>query len=522
MKRYDLTSCHLRHVYRQDMIVITSYIHANVQGVASADHTSLLINCYCKMNQEENIRSFVQDVSAKVITPSFKLNIEAAISVLRDSGFTQYALELATLYKDESYYVSILLNECKNYVEAIAFLRTKPRVEAAKVLQEYGHILVKHEPVGTTALLMELCLPPEDDSKGEYVADLADFSHFYSGNPEDLRYACEAILAMGHPRLPSRQSLYHNLLDLYLSGHTSENATCNGEDSKHHMAGHRSNSQKESDLSAALDLLKRGWTAGHEPIYDADVALTTCRLHGFQKGLIFLYMMLREYREAGATMADAEDWDSLLDLCKQYGNDATGGDSRIWFDALTRLSSPAAAGPETEAALQSFLSLVEAHDALPPLVVLPTLAKNPHLHLGLVKQYMIRVIQAEHESIKDDEKSIDSLQAEIHKREELLFHLENEPVTFQATKDSQTGAPLEVPVVHFLCGHSFNMRTLGDTEELECPLCASEHQRIRNMQRSFKAAASDKDAFFRQLRSSEDGFKFVAQSFGKGMMNFTS
>ena len=36
--------------------------------------------------------------------------------------------------------------------------------------------------------------------------------------------------------------------------------------------------------------------------------------------------------------------------------------------------------------------------------------------------------------------------------------LREEPVVFQASRDSQTGAPLELPSVHFLCGHSFNLR----------------------------------------------------------------
>lgn len=68
-----------------------------------------------------------------------------------------------------------------------------------------------------------------------------------------------------------------------------------------------------------------------------------------------------------------------------------------------------------------------------------------------------------------------------------------QPVVFQSSRDSQTGAPLELPSVHFLCGHSFNLRTLGGGDEAQqCPLCAGEHQKTADLRRSNKASAADK------------------------------
>jgi hypothetical protein len=61
----------------------------------------------------------------------------------------------------------------------------------------------------------------------------------------------------------------------------------------------------------------------------------------------------------------------------------------------------------------------------------------------------------------------------------------------QGSRDAQTGAPLELPSVHFLCGHSFNLRTLGDGDPA-CPLCAAEHRKARELRRSNAASAADK------------------------------
>jgi len=227
------------------------------------------------------------------------------------------------------------------------------------------------------------------------------------------------------------------------------------------------------------------------------------------------------YREAGAVLADAKDWEGLLEACETHGSAATGGDPGMWHDALERVSS-VAAGPGAELALRKFLVRIEAFGVMPPLGVLPILSRNPHLRLELIRDYVSRALQAEDRIIAADIDEAERLKAEVSKAEAALKRLSTEPVVFQASRDSQTNAPLELPSVHFLCGHSFNLRTLGDGEAKECPLCAPEHRRVRDLQRSYRSSAADKDAFFRQLRAAHDGFSLVAEYFGRGLLNNTS
>lgn len=61
---------------------------------------------------------------------------------------------------------------------------------------------------------------------------------------------------------------------------------------------------------------------------------------------------------------------------------------------------------------------------------------------------------------------------------------------FQNSKDAVTGAPLDLPAVHFLCGHSFNVRSLGENEH-ECPLCAPQFRTILDIRRSMRAGATE-------------------------------
>jgi hypothetical protein len=99
------------------------------------------------------------------------------------------------------------------------------RPQKARVLQRYGKLLISAVPDDTTALLMDLCLPPADSSplRGStpsdesYVASVADFAQLYTDRPTRLLYLCEFILFNSMDSPPNEQMLYHTLLELYLA-----------------------------------------------------------------------------------------------------------------------------------------------------------------------------------------------------------------------------------------------------------------------------------------------------------------
>ncbi|EFJ39770.1 hypothetical protein VOLCADRAFT_108495 [Volvox carteri f. nagariensis] len=95
-----------------------------------------------------------------------------------------------------------------------------------------------------------------------------------------------------------------------------------------------------------------------------------------------------------------------------------------------------------------------------------------------------------------------------------------QPRLFQNSRCSASGGPLELPVVHFLCGHSYNLRQLGDNDR-ECPLCGPDQRRVIEIRNSMQGASLQPERFFAELRQSADGFAVVAEHFGRGLMNVT-
>lgn len=92
---------------------------------------------------------------------------------------------------------------------------------------------------------------------------------------------------------------------------------------------------------------------------------------------------------------------------------------------------------------------------------------------------------------------------------------------FQLSKCTACTFTLDIPAVHFMCLHSFHQRCLGDNEN-ECPECAPEYRSVMEMKRSLEQNSKDQDLFFKQVKSSKDGFSVIAEYFGKGIISKTN
>lgn len=97
------------------------------------------------------------------------------------------------------------------------------RPQQAQAIQRYGQILISKAPDDTTALIMDLCMPPAPQDTSlrntdvSYAASVADFAHLYTDRPTRLLYLCEFILFNSSGEISNEQLLYHILLELYLA-----------------------------------------------------------------------------------------------------------------------------------------------------------------------------------------------------------------------------------------------------------------------------------------------------------------
>ena len=119
-------------------------------------------------------------------------------------------------------------------------------------------------------------------------------------------------------------------------------------------------------------------------------------------------------------------------------------------------------------------------------MVIEILSKHGKVTLGVVRDYLMRWINGEQEQIEENERQIDSYREECYKIRTQIEDIKDKPRVFQASKCSACSHALDLPSVHFMCGHSFHHTCFESyiaENEQDCPLCLPQNRYVNAMPR---------------------------------------
>lgn len=540
---------------------LTNYLEKlHEKGLATPDHTTLLLNCFTKLKDVAKLDKFIKGEGA--VEGEHRFDVETAVKVCRAAGYYQHAMYVAKKAGEHEWYLKILLEDLGSYDEALRYISSLSLYEAAVRVKQYGKILVGYKPVETIEVLMGLCVGDtgglanglHDDGMPEILPSPVDFVHIFVDQPKWLMIFSEQYIDKVKDSL-AHVEIHNTLLELYLSedlnapslsqvsekreeaihsslsrarslnvrsSFSSTDQSLSRRASKGKAGTAVGESFKESKeeqrerLVKGLALLKSGW-GPHEqqPRYDVDLAVVLCEMHKFRDGLLFLYEKMKLYKEVMACYMQDKDYQGLISCCKRLGDSSRGGDPSLWADVLQFFGER---GENCSKEVKEVLVYVEKDNLLPPLIVLQTLAKNYTLTLSVVKDYIARQFQQASQLIEEDQKTIQKYQEETITMRKEVQDLRTNARIFQLSKCSACTSILDLPAVHFLCMHSFHQRCLGDNEK-ECPVCAPGNRTLLEMKRNLEQNANDHDRFFQLVRNSDDGFSVIAEYFGRGILN---
>ncbi len=83
---------------------------------ATADHTTLLLNCYAKLKDIEKLERFIKSPG------DLKFDLDTAITMCRQGGYYEQAAYLATKHNEHELVVDILIEDSKKYAEALQYI----------------------------------------------------------------------------------------------------------------------------------------------------------------------------------------------------------------------------------------------------------------------------------------------------------------------------------------------------------------------------------------------------------------
>lgn len=114
---------------------------------ATVDHTTLLLNCYAKLKNTEKLETFIKSGT--------NFDLDTAISMCRQGGYYDQAVFLAKKHGEHELVVDILIEDSKNYEDALDYIwRLSPDL-LYPLLMKYARVLLEHCSKDATQLFID-------------------------------------------------------------------------------------------------------------------------------------------------------------------------------------------------------------------------------------------------------------------------------------------------------------------------------------------------------------------------------
>lgn len=550
---------------------------------ATADHTTLLLNCYAKLKDTKKLDAFLKAPG------ELKFDLETAISMCRQGGYFEQAAYLATKHGENDLVIDILIEDSKKYAEALEYIWRLDPEPAYTNLMRYSRVLLAHCPAETTRLFIEYYtgkyrprqeIPPEpssakaeESSRGalqnlaallplpymsrsalatpaeqqssttadaalaspeiieakerleyEVPAPRTAFSSFVS-HPQEFVSFLEALL--DNPDLPKEPmiDLRTTLFEIYLQ----------------EAAAASSKSDRERFQAQAKALIESSAKKdSNESTISSSNILLLSTLSNFEPGKTLIRELSNLHSDIFRSHTNAKDTSGALAAMRKYGPETPS----IYLDALTYIASSVQILEEAggEKTLTSILGEIQKRNLLSPLQVIQLLSSTSVVKMGMIKSYLSSNIEKERKIITSNRQLISSYRDETAAKRAEIEELSTRPAVFNARRCASCTQPLELPTVHFMCKHSFHRRCLdsempqqrprfgvreeevgdADAAGLECPVCKPANDTIKAIRRTQTENAAQQDLFKAAVErdaGAESRWAIISDFFGRGVMD---
>ncbi|KAF2679976.1 vacuolar protein sorting-associated protein 11 [Lentithecium fluviatile CBS 122367] len=528
---------------------------------ATSDHTTLLLNCYAKLKDVEKLEEFIKSPG-----DDLKFDLDTAISMCRQGGYYDQAAYLARKHGEHELVVDILIEDSKRYAEALAYIwRLEPEV-AYFNLMKYATVLLEQCSQDTTQIFIDyytgnfrpkkdaivipnapassgmgmglgvassavqnlaallplpymntsaLASPPSGEPKStmshaQVIETSTDepppeykvpkprtaFSAFVDHSQEFIVFL-EACIKSDNLRDDDKVDLYTTLFEMYL---------------------HTASSKKNGERKSWEDKAKKLVEGKSNPIDTSNVLLLS-HLSSFRDGTILVREQQGLHFDIFRSYTAAKDTQGAIRALRKYGPE----EPALYPAALAYFTSDPDILAEAGDELDMVLKKIDEDGLMAPLQVIQTLSTNGVATMGMIKQYLSTTIERERQVIATNRRTIETFRSDTETKKLELQNLNSKPAVFQATRCKVCDRPLDLPVVHFLCKHSFHQRCLSvdedvEDESVECPLCSGQNQTVRAIRKAQLESAERHDLFLDALKRGKDGLAVVSEWFGRGVM----
>ncbi|WFD30306.1 Vacuolar protein sorting-associated protein 11 [Malassezia sp. CBS 17886] len=491
----------------QRLQYLTAYLQAlHAAGLANADHTTLLLNCYTKLRDTDALDRFFA-AAARAPAPLF--DVQVAIS----------AAYLAEEHGFHAEYLGIQLRDEHNVAAAIAYLMALGPAEAEQHVEKYAHVLLDGDARAATSLLLRIYTAPRAD--GTVPSPVPVFSHFIGHRATFVQFLEGVAEQRWAKRVRAHEEGERGLV---ASGQVD--STREGAPADECVADQRTIFDTLLELYLELHPARARELLHHPAAfpYTATHAMLLCAQANAEEWLLFLYaregltdaiMQHWIHRSMAPDAPDAERASrAVLDTLAEYGD----ASPKLFVTVLQFLTSSRAVLARHRRDFARVLAQIDERALLSPIEVVEIVSRNDVLEVGLLSEYLLHHVRNEREEVDGVRRLLESYRTETAAKEKELAALTSAtvPRVIQNHRCALCREALDLPSVHFMCKHSFHLRCLPEGDEArECPLCARAHSTVLGMRRGREMLA-DTDLFRDHVHAADDGFDVVADMFASG------
>jgi vacuolar protein sorting-associated protein 11 len=401
---------------------------------ATSDHTTLLLNCYAKLKDVDKLEEFIKSPD------DLKFDLETAITMCRQGGYYDQAAYLARKHNEHELVVDILIEDCKKYAEALAYIWRLETESAYYNLMKYPTVLLEHCSEDSTKLFIEYYtgkFRPKKDavvivqassnnqqgvagraaSAVQNLAALLPLPYMNAGQSQPpvqnretaiITQIVETESDEPPPKynIPNPRTAFSAFVDhpteliTFLEACT-ESKDIPDEDKADlyttlfEMYVQNANAAKGSEEKREWETKAKKLIESKKVMMDTANVLLLSHLSNFKEGTV----LVREHQgmrfDIFRSYTTAKDTAGAIKALHKYG----AREPELYPAALAYFtSSPqilAEAGPELDVVLKK----IDADGLLAPLQVIQTLSANGVATMGMIKTYLTRTIERERQEI---------------------------------------------------------------------------------------------------------------------------
>lgn len=461
-------------------------------GKATPQHTTLLLICYVKLEK---------DPSELLANPPVGFDYEAAIEILQDAKLQVHAAQAAEMWPDPDIAVQIKLRDLHDFWECLEYIKRQSVSDALRILVQNARPLLDELPVETTGLLITLFTgkfkpattlhEQPSFSHRPVLESYQAFMSYISGSTVAAPLeSTEISYAPPRPRLIYPSFVGHDDEFIIFLEACLEAAPSDVTSTLYEMYLRKNWIEKAHKLSKDYE----------KYIDPATIAIVTRALG--------VKLEPADQVNMGRTWEDVLNDYPPREALQQYHDHFKEIDASV---ALRRFTTESALAELTEQEFNEVLDL--ASNSLTSVEVIQEVCSSTYVTIGHIRPWLQSLLDKASSEISREKKISDSYEKETIDKREKLKELAHARIVKPGNCALCT-LPIELPVIHFACGHSFHTRCLGGATE--CRLCAPGFESIQSL-RIKRQEREGRDAlFFEDLAAKDDKVRVVSDYIARG------